>query len=190
MTSPFDEPLVAFLSNKQPWLKDARCLGSETDVFFEKGWEDEAMHICAGCVVDTECVTQALIEEEGTEKRYGIRATTPAQRDVIARRGGLQGRDPFELCSGRDGDRRVPGIPRGGVVWTRTHQALARKLRALFTEYRAGQALPSVADLSAAVGCTPTALIHVLRELWAIGVLDKRGRYVYAGENTTESREG
>lgn len=175
------EPLANFYVEKQPWVLQARCLGLDPELF-DGEKVGTALRHCNDCPVRRECGEQALIEEGNAPYgRYLVRGgMTAEQRDVVHRRGGLRGRDPKALVAGRDGRRKVPPIPLIGVPWSRHHSTLARKLTTwLAMHSRKGRRLPSIATLCEMFSTNPVPMKHVLQELWAVGVLDKRDGYVY-----------
>lgn len=180
-----DSPAAPFLVEKQPWLAHAACVGAATDVWFEEGFTNEALDVCACCPVRKQCGEQALVEEGvAPYGRYGVRGgMTAAQREVVYRRGGLQGRDGQRLCRGLDGHRKVPPVPKDGVLWSRHHTALAKKLIAHLSRRPAGHRLTPHRTLARTLDCGAAPLQVVLTELWAIGVLDldPPSRYVYRG---------
>ncbi|MGA1074840.1 MAG: WhiB family transcriptional regulator [Ilumatobacteraceae bacterium] len=70
---------------EQHWLKDAKCGGMSTDVFFSDqpggAGNAEAIEICSTCPVKTDCLEYALRADE----RFGVwGGKTPRQRLRIA----------------------------------------------------------------------------------------------------------
>lgn len=65
------------------WRDEAACRGTDTDVFFTPASERDAVRVCAGCTVTSQCANDALHHEE----RYGVwGGTTPDQREVLRRK--------------------------------------------------------------------------------------------------------
>lgn len=188
-----DAPLAGFLVAPQPWSTEAACKDEPIDLFFDPKTEAAALRICNACQVRSECAEQCMIEEgKAPYGRYGVRgATSPEQREVIHRRGGLLGRDPAALVAGRDGQRRVSATPRQGMPWSRHHATLLRKLSIVLDErLTRGDRLPDVAKLASILGCNPTPLKHVLTEAWAVGIIDKAQRgFVYRGDSQPTRRQ-
>jgi hypothetical protein len=182
-----EAPLAHFYQARQPWLDDAVCVGSDTDVFFDDELRDEAKAICAACPVRKECGEQALLEEEGTseDERAGFRAyMTPQQRVSVERRGGLKGRDPMRLVLGRDGRRKILPIPEEGDRWSRHHTTLARKVVAWVVDnVEIGEALPTQGQLCKVLQCNPDPLRRVLSALVLDGTLNVKGNCGGRGAN-------
>lgn len=180
------ESLATFYVEKQPWVKRSKCLGADTELFFDD--ELAALDICKQCPVRRECGEQALVEEGNAPYgRYGVRGCmTAAQREVVHRRGGLKGHDPKWLVAGRKGPaghgpRAFPAIPLDGIPWSRHHTGLIRRVVAHLDDgYNVGGTV-RLARLCAALDASPVPMKHVLTELWAIGILDKTSGYVYRG---------
>lgn len=180
-----EAPLANFYQEKQPWVKQAACLGSDTRVFFDIIDQAKphirdrvivrAQGICAGCPVRRECGEQAMLEEQGAglDMRSGFRAyMTPDQRLSIERRGGLKGRDPMDLVQGRDGDRSVPPVPLDGDRWSRHHTKLARKLvEWLNGNVDIGECFVPL-HICTALECTPPQIERVVEALVQDGTLD------------------
>ena len=61
---------LLLLTEERPWLAFAACRGEDPAIFFEgqDGSPSEAMKICAGCPVQTECLDYSLMARE----RYGV----------------------------------------------------------------------------------------------------------------------
>lgn len=194
MTIPIEAPTAAFLAVKQPWVKEAQCLGQEA-IFLNdklKGYTELCRPMCAVCPVRQECGEQAMVEEAGADLagRWFVRAyMTPAQRVSLHRRGGLKGRDPMHLVLGIDGDRTIPPVPDEGDRWSKHHTTLARKLvRYLDDNVKRGDVIEKRVWLQAALNCNPLPLDRVLDALVQDGTLDtvgalphKNRRYVYRG---------
>lgn len=55
-----------FVINRQPWMDDARCAGTDPRLFFpDKGDSTrEAKRLCGGCVVRAECLLYALPQSD------------------------------------------------------------------------------------------------------------------------------
>jgi hypothetical protein len=181
-------PTAHFFVTAQPWMQeDSSCKNMPTEMFFPENQTGtlKAKAVCALCPVRKPCAEQAFIEEGSAPYgRYGIRGwMTPAQRDVVYRRGGLRGRDPKRLLLGRDGRRKIRPVPDEGLDWSRHHTTLARKM-CVWMEGRlnVGQRVPSVTKLCQLLSCNPVPLAKVLEELVEVGVLDQVGRvYTYRG---------
>jgi WhiB family redox-sensing transcriptional regulator len=73
------------------WYHSAACRGAGPALFYpergERATPAEALAICAGCSVRSDCLTAALTEEHRTTWRFGVRAgLTAAQRSALGRR--------------------------------------------------------------------------------------------------------
>ena len=71
----------------EPWYTQAACIGQYTELWFpeRKAYVaghpsgDAAKKICDKCPVRVECLADALAEERGALKRYGIRGGLSAK---------------------------------------------------------------------------------------------------------------
>jgi len=193
-----EAPLAAFYQERQPWLDEAICAGSDPRLFFEDtdygSWEERAPGIaharsmCAACPGRQGCAEQALVEEGDTPayNRYGFRAgMTPEQRESIHRRGGLNGRDPIKLIAGKDGRRRVPPVPDEGDQWNRHHTTLARKVMRWLDDFIGiGEELPPQAKICEILSERAQPMRRVLDALVQDGTLDCRGNCKHNNDGT------
>lgn len=167
--------LASWFVKPLPWMAEAVC-HDETELFFDNDNWSPGRILCATCPVRVECGTQAMAEEQGVpvEYRAGLRAyMTPAQRESVERRGGLNGRDPMLLVLGDDGGRRVPPVPDDGDKWPRHLTTLARKVVRWIVEHvEIGCDLPTSQEMCKSLGCNPTPLRRVLHALVQDGTLD------------------
>lgn len=61
------------------WRKDATCIGTSADLFFDKSLQSEAQSICDACPVWAQCTDDAIRFED-----YGHRGLPQTERLSIA----------------------------------------------------------------------------------------------------------
>lgn len=80
---------------EEPWYYQAACQGTPSELWFPErsGYrggtpqDDRAKQICGGCPVRLECLADALKEERGDGRRYGVRGGFgPKERKDLQKR--------------------------------------------------------------------------------------------------------
>ena len=182
------------MSSDSLWVNYAACKGSDQKQWFLTGVNAmlACRAICAECPARKGC-GEAAFKEEETQLRFGFRAyMTPAQRETIARQGGLRGRDPMDVVEGINRQHRKkllapPLDDDGGPKWTRVHETLARRLRRWLPENVApNDWLPDTGVILQDMNTVPDRLQLVLDALVRDGTLTCAAAGSYIQNGSTE----